>query len=87
MFCQTAAGLRLVGSVSAYAYDVRKTGPTTEHSLPGLAVANDVSFHNTVQITEQDAVGVTPEQRGGTSSDVIVTIENTARPSDLGPPG
>ena len=38
VFCKTAAGLRLVGSVSAYAYDVRKTGPATEHSLPGLAV-------------------------------------------------
>ena len=58
----TAAGLRLVGSVSAYAYDVRKTGPATAHSLPELAVANDVSFHNTVEITEHDANGIAPEK-------------------------
>ena len=77
VFCETVAGLRLVGSVSAYAYDVRKTGPTTEHSLPGLAVANDVSFHRTVQITEEDAAGAR-----GKASDVIVTIENTAGPTD-----
>ena len=84
VFCETAAGLRLVGSVSAYAYDVRKTGPTTEHSLPGLAVANDVSFHNTVEITEHDASGIAPENDGGTPSDVIVTVKNIGKPPNRG---
>ena len=84
VFCETVAGLRLVGSVSAYTYDVRKTGPTTEHSLPGLAVANDVSFHNTVEITEHDARGIVPEKVVGTPSDVIVTVKNIAKPPTPG---
>ncbi len=71
VFCNTVAGLRLVGSISAYAYTIEKTGPTTEHALPGLAIANDVSFHNTVRITERRV--------GDTSPDVIVTVKNTAK--------
>ncbi len=57
VFCETPSGPRLLGSISAYTYDVRKTGPTTEHALPGLAVANDVSFHNSVKVTEHDEGG------------------------------
>ena len=64
VFCEIPRGLRLVGSISAYTYDVMKTGPTTEHSLPGLAVANDLSFYNTVKVTEADDGGTAPGKDG-----------------------
>ena len=62
VFCETSRGLRLVGSISGYTYETRKTGPSSEHSLPGLAIANDVSWHNTIKITEQNVQDTGPKQ-------------------------
>ena len=83
VFCETSRGLRLVGSISAYTYEVRKTGPSTEHSLPGLAVANDVSWHNTVEITEHDVQHAGAKGDRSPASAVTITLKNNAEP----PPG
>ena len=83
VFCETSRGLRLIGSISGYTYGTRKTGPSSEHSLPGLAIANDVSWYNTVEITEQDVQHTGAEADHGTPSEVTITVKNTGKP----PPG
>ena len=80
VFCETSRGLRLVGSISAYTYEVRKTGLYTEHSLPGLAIANDVSWHNRVKITEQNVQHSGARRDGGTPSEVTLAPKNRGKP-------
>jgi len=66
VFCRTELGLRIVGSVSAYRPGRKKLDDDSVVLLPGLSVANDVSFYKTVGLTEHETE----------SGDIVGTLKN-----------
>ncbi len=66
VFCRTDLGLRIVGSISAYKPGRKKLDDDSVVVLPGLSVANDVSFYKTVGLTERESE----------SGDIVGTLTN-----------